>query len=44
MLDDRLGQQTHLYFTDVRLNVPVADDSFAFKVPPGVDVIREGEL
>ncbi|MFO1355961.1 MAG: outer membrane lipoprotein chaperone LolA [Gammaproteobacteria bacterium] len=44
VLDDRLGQQTHLYFTDVRLNVPVADDSFAFKVPPGVDVIREGEL
>jgi len=44
VLDDRLGQQTHLYSTDVRLNVPVADDSFAFKVPPGVDVIREGEL
>jgi outer membrane lipoprotein carrier protein len=44
VLDDRMGQQTHLYLTDVRLNAPVADDAFDFKVPPGADVIREGGL
>jgi outer membrane lipoprotein carrier protein len=44
VLDDRMGQQTHLYLTDVRLNAPVADDAFEFKVPPGADVIREGGL
>ena len=41
---DRLGQQTRVYLTDVRLNPAVTDDSFRFEVPPGADVIREGEL
>lgn len=44
VLEDRLGQQTHVYFTDVRLNAPVEDEAFVFKVPPGADVIREGGL
>lgn len=44
VLEDRLGQQTHLYLTEVRLNAPVADAAFTFKVPPGADVIREGGL
>jgi outer membrane lipoprotein carrier protein len=41
-LNDRLGQQTRLYLSDVRTNVSVADDTFHFEVPAGVDVIREG--
>lgn len=43
-LDDRLGQQTRVTFTDIEINVPVADAAFRFDPPPGVDVIREGEL
>ncbi len=40
VLEDRLGQQTHIYLSDVRLNVAMADDRFIFKVPPGADVIH----
>jgi outer membrane lipoprotein carrier protein len=43
-LKDRLGQQTRLYLSDIRMNVAVADEVFRFEAPPGVDVIREGEL
>lgn len=43
-LKDRLGQQTRLFLSDVQMNARVADDTFEFKVPDGVDVIREGEL
>jgi outer membrane lipoprotein carrier protein len=39
---DRLGQQTRVVFSEVELNVRLADDAFAFAVPEGVDVIREG--
>ena len=43
-LNDRLGQQTRLYLSDIEVNAKVADDTFHFQVPDGVDVIREGEL
>jgi outer membrane lipoprotein carrier protein len=43
-INDRLGQQTRVVFSDIELNVPVAEQAFRFEVPPGVDVIREGEL
>lgn len=44
VLDDRLGQQTHLSFSQVRLNVSIGADSFRFVVPEGADVIEESEL
>lgn len=44
VLDDRLGQQTHLIFGQVQLNVPIGGDSFRFVVPEGADVIEESEL
>jgi outer membrane lipoprotein carrier protein len=43
-LNDRLGQQTRLYLSDIEMNAKVADDTFRFQVPDGVDVIREGGL
>ncbi len=43
-LADRLGQQTRIVLTDVRLDAPVPEARFRFEPPPGVDVIREGEL
>jgi outer membrane lipoprotein carrier protein len=41
-INDRLGQQTRVYLSDIELNVKIADDAFHLKVPDGVDVIREG--
>jgi chaperone LolA len=41
-IDDRLGQRTRLFLADVELNARLADESFSFHVPEGVDVIREG--
>jgi outer membrane lipoprotein carrier protein len=43
-INDRLGQQTRVTFTDIEIDRPVADETFRFEVPEGVDVIREGEL
>lgn len=43
-INDRLGQQTRLFLSEIELNARVADGIFTFKVPDGVDVIREGEL
>jgi outer membrane lipoprotein carrier protein len=43
-LNDRLGQQTRVTFTDIRLNESIAEKTFHLDVPEGVDVIREGEL
>lgn len=43
-LDDRLGQQTRLTLTEVRLNTPVAPDAFRFTTPAGADVIDDSEL
>lgn len=41
-LADRLGQQTRIVFSDVKLNPALPDSRFRFEPPPGVDVIREG--
>lgn len=43
-LDDRLGQQTRVAFTQVRLNPRLDPDTFSFTVPPGADVIDEDQL
>ena len=43
-LNDRLGQLTRIFLSDVQINAPVDESLFRFKVPAGVDVIREGEL
>lgn len=43
-LNDRLGQQTRLYLSNIQMNAKVADDTFHLQIPDGVDVIREGEL
>ncbi|MDH4133015.1 MAG: outer membrane lipoprotein chaperone LolA [Gemmatimonadota bacterium] len=44
LLDDRLGQQTRIDLTDVRVNPQLAPDLFRFRAPPGADVIDESEL
>ncbi len=41
---DRLGQQTRIRLTEVRLNARIDAAAFRFVAPPGVDVIREDEL
>jgi outer membrane lipoprotein carrier protein len=43
-LEDRLGQRTRVYLTNLSLNPAIGDDSFRFDIPPGADVIREGEF
>jgi outer membrane lipoprotein carrier protein len=43
-INDRLGQQTRLFLSEIEMNVRISDDTFRFQVPAGVDVIREGEL
>ncbi len=43
-LEDRLGQITAIRFADIVLNPAVSDRAFEFRVPPGADVIGEGEL
>ena len=44
LLDDRLGQQTRIDLTDVRINPRLAPDLFRFSPPPGADVIDDSEL
>jgi outer membrane lipoprotein carrier protein len=44
ILDDRLGQQTRIFLTNIVQPVAMDDDVFRFVVPPGVDVIGESEL
>ena len=44
LLDDRLGQQTRIDLTDVRINPRLAPDLFRFMPPPGADVIDDSEL
>ncbi len=44
VLDDRLGQQTRIDLTDVRVNPKVPPDQFRFEPPAGVDVIDDSEL
>jgi outer membrane lipoprotein carrier protein len=43
-LRDRLGQLTVIEFSALQLNPALADALFLFVVPPGVDVIGDGEL
>lgn len=43
-LDDRLGQQTRVRFSGIRLNPPLPAETFRFTAPPGVDVIDESDL
>ena len=43
-LDDRLGQRTRLYLTQIERPTSVPDDTFRFVVPDGVDVIGEMDL
>jgi outer membrane lipoprotein carrier protein len=43
-LEDRLGQTTRIFLSDVATNVAIADEVFRFQVPDGVDVIGEGDL
>jgi len=38
-LIDQLGDTTKIDFTDVHDNVKLPDSTFAFKVPPGVDIV-----
>lgn len=44
LLDDRLGQQTRIDLTDVRINPRLAPDLFRFRPPAGADVIDDSEL
>jgi len=44
VLDDRLGQQTRIDLTDVRVNPKVPPGQFRFEPPAGVDVIDDSEL
>ena len=44
LLDDRLGQQTRIDFTDVRTNPQLSPEVFRFQPPPGADVIDDSDL
>lgn len=43
-LEDRLGQTTRIYLSDVEMNANIDDDVFKFEVPDGADIIGENEL
>ena len=40
-MNDSTGQRTAIEFTDIRLNNPIDQRQFDFKIPEGADVIRE---
>ncbi len=44
LLDDRLGQQTRIDLTGVRINPRLPPELFRFVPPPGADVIDDSEL
>lgn len=44
LLDDRLGQQTRIDLSEVRINPRLPAEAFGFAVPPGADVIDDSEL
>lgn len=44
LLDDRLGQQTRVDFSELRINPKLPPDLFRFQPPPGADVIDDSEL
>ncbi len=39
-LFDPLGQCSEIIFNDLRLNPPLSDALFSFKIPPNVDILR----
>lgn len=39
-ITDPIGNVTKLQFSDLRRNVGLTDDAFAFEAPPGVDVVE----
>ncbi len=41
VLQDNFGQTTRLLFTDVSVQIPIADNKFEFIVPEGADVFDE---
>ena len=44
LLDDRLGQQTRIDLSELRINPRLSPELFRFKTPPGADVIDDSEL
>ena len=40
-LNDNFGNLTRIYFVNVKINPPLAEDLFRFTPPPGVDVFEE---
>jgi len=44
LFEDRLGQQTRIDLTGVRINPRLAPELFRFEPPPGADVIDDSEL
>ena len=44
LLDDRLGQQTRIVLSRLRINPRLSPELFRFKTPPGADVIDDSEL
>ena len=44
LLDDRLGQQTRIDLSALRINRRLPPELFRFKAPPGADVIDDSEL
>ena len=38
-LKDELGNTTAISFSDIKRNTPFSDSMFAFKVPPGADIV-----
>ena len=36
---DKLGNQTEISFSDIEINLNLADEMFEFKIPKGVDVL-----
>jgi outer membrane lipoprotein carrier protein len=41
MLEDQLGQNTHIEFYNIKVNPTLASSLFVFKLPPNIDVIDE---
>lgn len=44
VLDDRLGQQTRMFLTNIERPASMPDEVFHFEVPAGVDVIGESDF
>jgi outer membrane lipoprotein carrier protein len=40
-LSDNFGQLTRIYFSNIKINNPIAADIFQFEVPDGVDVFED---